>query len=146
MRAGAPASVQVSQLARDLYRMGPAGRRRLKTAFERAGRGALSDAKSRASWSRRIPAAIKAQPMVGTGLANRVGVQLRVSVAAAPHARPYEGLGQGGSFRHPVFGRDRWVSQNTRPYIWPAVRGRIPQITADVDTAYEAAARECGFR
>lgn len=56
-------------------------------------------------------------------------------------------MGQGGTFRHPVFGnREEWVSQATRPYAWPAIRGRIPQITADVGTAYENAARECGFR
>jgi hypothetical protein len=139
-----PGSVQLSQLARDLYRMGPAGRRRLAKAFRDAGQPLEADAKSRASWSSRIPAAIKVSPMTGAG--DRVGVQLRVSTANAPHARPYEGMGQGGSFRHPVFGRDRWVSQATRPYAWPAVKAAGDRIQPAIAAAYEDAARECGFR
>ncbi|TKJ24363.1 HK97 gp10 family phage protein [Blastococcus sp. CCUG 61487] len=140
-----PASVQMAQLARDLHRMGAAGRRHLRVAFERAGRAAESDAKSRAgSWSTRIPAAISARSEVRP---DRIGVVLRASASSAPHARPYEGLGQGGSFRHPVFGRrDRWVTQPTRPFLWPAVRGRRADIAAACADAYEAAARDAGFR
>lgn len=125
--------------------MGPAGRRRLRVAFERAGRSAESDAKSRAgAWSSRIPAAISMRPNIG---GDSIGVTLRASAAAAPHARPYEGMGQGGSFRHPVFGnRERWVDQATRPFLWPAVRGRRAEITAACAAAYEDAAREVGFR
>lgn len=124
--------------------MGPAGRRRLKVEFQRIGQAALSDARSRAgSWSARIPAAITARPMVG----DKVGVQLRTSLTKAPHARAYEGItAPGDSFRHPVFGTDRWVDQRTRPFLWPAVRGRRKQMEAAATAAYEAAARECGFR
>ena len=79
----------------------------------------------------------------------RVGVELRVS-KGVPHARPYEGISQQGStsyFRHPVFGnREVWVSQNTRPYLWPAVRGRARDMRAAVEQAFEDAARESGFR
>lgn len=124
--------------------MPAAMKRRMRAEFTRAGQGALSDARSRAgSWSRRIPAAINGKP---ESSGDRVGYTLRVSVAKAPHARAFEGLGQGGSFRHPVFGRDRWVDQNTRPYVWPAVRGRSAGMNAAIGAAYEDAARECGFR
>ena len=76
-----------------------------------------------------------------------VGVQLRVSSANAPHARPYEGMGQGGQFRHPVYGnRENWVAQATRPYAFPAVRATADKILPAIGDAYEAAARECGFR
>lgn len=84
-----------------------------------------------------------------------VGVQLRISVAKAPHARPYEGISQQGSldqFRHPVYadpdkGRKEWtwVSQQTRPYAWPAVKAASDKILPAIGDAYEAAARECGF-
>ena len=135
----------MAQLARDLHRMGPAGRRRLRTEMERAGQSALSDARSRAGqWSRRIPASLSLRSDMRE---DRFGVQLRASASAAPHARPFEGIGTGGQFRHPVYGhRDRWISQATRPFMWPAVAGRREQITQSVAAAYEQAARECGFR
>lgn len=140
----ATGSVEMAKLARDLHRMGAAGRKRLKRAMEQAGQAALSDARSRASWSSRIPSAISLRPEVR---GDRFGVSLRVSASAAPHGRPFEGLGGGGQFRHPVFGdRETWVPQATRPYVWPAVRGRAPQVTAALGTAYEEAAREAGFR
>jgi hypothetical protein len=134
---------EFSKLQRDLYRMGAAGRRRLGKAFRDAGQGMLADARARAGWSSRIPSAISVQAMTGGG--DRVGVSLRVSSGNAPHARPYEGMGQGGSFRHPVFGRDRWVPQATRPYAWPAVKAAGDRIQPAIEAAYEDAARECGF-
>lgn len=135
---------QVTQLSRDLRKMPLATRKQLRRKFEQAGQGALSDAKSRASWSHRIPAAISGK---GTATADKVGYELRASSAQAPHARPYEGMGGGGTFRHPVYGnRENWVSQATRPYLYPAVRGRMGAITAAIADAAEQAARECGFR
>lgn len=140
-------SVELSRLARDLHRMGPEIRRRMKADFERAGQGARSDARSRAgTWSRRIPAAISLRSFADPGR-GRVGVELRVGTRNAPHARPYEGIGGGSYFRHPVFGRrTQWVAQATRPYALPAVRGRAPQVSAAVADTVEAAAREAGFR
>lgn len=144
--AAQPASIQFSALARDLNKMGPAQRRRLRTEFDRIGQAALSDARSRAgAWSRRIPSAISTRPITDT-TRGRVGVELRVSKDKAPHARAFEGLGQGGSFRHPVFGRDKWVTQATRPFVWPAARGRAADAQRAVQQTFEDAARECGFR
>jgi hypothetical protein len=104
----------------------------------------LADARSRASWSSRIPSAISVRGSATNE--NRVGVELRVSAASAPHARPFEGMGQGGSFRHPVFGRDRWVAQATRPYAFPAVRAASDRIAPQIAAAFEDAAREVGFK
>lgn len=141
---GATGSQELARLARDLHRMGPAGRRRLRNAFVAAGGPLEADARSRASWSSRIPAAISVRPLM-SDTRGMVGVQLRVSAANAPHARPYEGMGQGGHFRHPVYGRDVWVSQATRPYAFPAVKATADKILPAIGDAYEAAARECGF-
>lgn len=78
---------------------------------------------------------------------NRLSVQLRVSAQAAPHARPFEGLGESGQFRHPVYGHtDRWVPQTTRPFALPAVTAAREKLLPAIGDAYEAAARECGFR
>lgn len=141
-----PASFQFSQLARDLHAMGPEIRRQLRDRLTAIGSPLLADARSRAGWSTRIPAAIAVKPLLSEARST-VGVELRVTVGPnAPHARAYEGSGQAGTFRHPVFGRDRWVPQSTRPYAWPAVlakRADAERLTAD---AVEAAARAASFR
>lgn len=145
-----PASQQFAQLAKDLHKMGPAQRRRLRVEFTRIGQSTLSDAKSRAgAWSSRIPSAITATPITDMGR-GQVGVVFRVS-RSVPHARPYEGISQQGSvsyFRHPVYGHTerKWARQNTRPYLWPAVRGRANDARRAVEQTFEDAARECGFR
>lgn len=144
--ASAPASLQFDQLARDLNRMGPVQRRLLQAAFTRIGQSALSDARSRAgAWSSRIPAAISTRAITDT-TRGRIGVELRVSKTQAPHARAFEGLGRNDTFRHPVFGRSRWVDQKTRPFMVPAAQGRAADARRAVEETYEAAARECGFR
>lgn len=149
-RASVPASYQFTQLQKDLNKMAPKQRRRLRTEFDRIGQAALSDARSRAgAWSTRIPSAISTRPIVDV-MRGRVGVELRVSMSV-PHARAYEGISQperSGSFRHPVYGHTdrKWADQKTRPYAWPAVRGRAPAAQRAVEQTVEAVARECGFR
>lgn len=144
------ASVAASQLARDLHKMSRAQRKALRARILPLAGPLLTDARARASWSTRIPAAISVRPVVDHAR-GRVGVQLRVSVADAPHARPYEGLSRQGSssyFRHPVFGdRDaEWVPQETRPFAWPAVVARGKDLRNAAAAAAEDAAREAGFR
>ena len=149
-RSATPASYQFSKLQRDLNQMGAKQRRRLRTEFSRIGQSAASDAKSRAgAWSTRIPSAISTRPIVDI-MRGRVGAEVRVS-KSVPHARAYEGITQperSGSFRHPVYGHiDRkWADQKTRPYLWPAVRGRQNDMRQAVEQTVDAVARECGFR
>lgn len=155
-------SLQMAKLAQDLYKMGPRGRRQLSRRLTKLGQPMVADARSRASWSTRIPGAITVRPATSAA-SSRVGVALRVSAAKAPHARPYEGLGSAaaagtayegwgmfgggaGGFRHPVFGhRDRWAWQDARPYAWPAVNAAASNARDEILAAYEDAARECGF-
>lgn len=137
-------ATQVAELARDLYRMGPAGRRALGSRFRDIGQPVLQDAQARASWSSRIPSALSVRANVRD---TRIGIELRAAAAAAPHARSYEGLGGGGQFRHPVFGnRDNWVPQATRPFALPAVLANEGRAAEACAAAYEDAAREVGFR
>jgi hypothetical protein len=137
--------------------MGPKQRRRLRREFTRIGQAAASDARSRAgAWSSRIPSAISNRALVDQGR-GRVGAEVRVS-KRVPHARAYEGITQQGSrvkFRHPVFAdpnkpRSEWTwtekNSQTRPYLWPAVRGRRAEMTRAVEQTVDAVARECGFR
>lgn len=156
-RSAMPASYQFSRLQRDLNAMGPKQRKRLRQEFLRLSFAARSDARSRAgAWSRRIPSAISNRALVDMGR-GRVGAEVRVS-ARVPHARPYEGISQQGSrvkFRHPVFAdqnkpRSEWTwtekNSETRPYVWPAVRGREADMRRAVEQTVDSVARECGFR
>lgn len=126
-------------------------RRMLRTELTRIGQSTVSDARSRAgAWSRRIPSTITGKPIVDAGR-GRIGFELRVDVSeAVPHGRVFEGISQQGSstyFRHPVFGNtERWVSQPTRPFLWPAARGRAADMRRAVEQTVEDAARACGFR
>lgn len=154
-RSAMPASYQFSQLQRDLNAMGPKQRKRLRVEFARIGQAATSDARSRAgAWSRRIPSAISTRPLTDVGR-GRVGAEVRVS-RRVPHARPYEGISQQGSisyFRHPIYpdpdkprSEWKWRDQKTRPYLWPAVRGRQNDMRRAVQQTVDTVARECGFR
>lgn len=150
-RSRLPTSYQFSQLQRDLAGMSRVQRRQLRAEFARVGQAAVSDARSRAgAWSRRIPSAITGKPITDA-TRGRVGFELRVDVSeSVPHARVFEGISQQGSssyFRHPVFGNaEVWVSQPTRPYLWPAVRGRAADLRRGVEKAVDDAARDAGFR
>lgn len=119
-------------------------RRELRANIADAGRVVLRDAQDEASWSTRIPGAMRMQARTS---GHRIGVFIRVDATKAPHARPYEGLSDRRStFRHPVFGdRDTWVSQEQRPFLAPsAARGRAGLQQAAID-AIQKAARSRGF-
>lgn len=155
-----PAPTEFGRLPTDLRSMRPKLRRQLRKQLREAAEPIAADARRRASWSTRIPGAIKVVPGVARG--SQVVVRFRVSAAQAPHARPYEGLsGRGGTsfFRHPVFGgrawrqtrhgvmvsADPWVSQQTRPFIEPALRAGRDKALRAVDAAIQQSARDSGF-
>jgi hypothetical protein len=102
-----------------------------------------ADVKAGYGWSSRIPGAVS----VGTAFtAKRTGVFIKVNSKRAPHARPFENGGKPGSFRHPVYGRDTWVSQAARPTIFPRTQRRMPDVETAAGKAVEEAARAAGFR
>lgn len=127
----------------DLRAIPREARRDLTPVLKRAGEGAAAQARANASWSTRIPGAIRVQVRYGRV---RTGVLVRVAARLAPHARAYEGLGVPGSFRHPLFGDwDRAVSQARRPYAWPAVVATRDETGRQIAGVVEAAARRHGF-
>ena len=114
---------EVSLLARRLGRIPLEMRAHLKPQLYAAGRIIADQAKRNASYSRRIPAAIR----VTSRLSSSGGVVIRVSASRAPHAKALEGRTRAGTtktaFRHPVFGNgDVWVGQQTRPFLHRAVQ------------------------
>lgn len=133
-------SVQVARAASDLRAFAATVRREVRPAIQKAAEPIVADARRRASWSRRIPKAIR------VSVAKR-GVNIVVSSARAPHGRVFEGIRGNSSFRHPVFGhRDRWVEQATRPYLSPAVEAGRGKVRAELVSVVEDAARKHGYR
>lgn len=131
---------QLADASRELRGMSKEVRKETRPAIRKAAEPMVAAAKSNASWSSRIPGAIK--------LSNtRRGVTIRVNKAKAPHARPYEGITGGGQFRHPVHGhRSRWVSQATRPFLDPAVKAHRGKVREALVKVVDDAARRHGFR
>lgn len=119
----------VSELARTLGGVPTEMAAGLREELPHIGETLMRRSQDNASWSDRIPDAHYLK--VGLG-ATTGGVTVGVDQTAAPHARPYEGLSAGGSsgfFRHPVYGNDWWVSQDTRPFLAPAVEETRPELT-----------------
>lgn len=126
----------VGEIPRDL-------RKRLRPKVRAAGNIVARDARLRASWSTRIPAAIR----VRTAFAKSPGVRVSVDLRKAPHAKPYENEGRPGKFRHPVFGnRSNWVTQKARPFLGPALQAKSDAAAHDIADAVDRATRDAGFR
>lgn len=127
----------VRLLAAKFGRMPDDLRKSLRPKLLDAARVVVREAQSNASWSSRIPGAIKA----GASVTSSGGALVRVDRKAAPHARPYEGVGLGTDmFRHPVFGnRDVWVSQKTRPFLFPALQSKQDEARSKIAEAVKSA-------
>lgn len=120
--------------------MSTAVRREIRPALKDVAEPMVAAARANASWSTRIPKAIRLSVL-------KRGVEIRVSKKRAPHARPYEGIGGNDQFRHPVFGdRSRWVSQKTRPFLDPAVKAHRSKIRPRLFQVVEEAARRHGYK
>lgn len=117
----------------------------LRPALLQAAQLVADQAKENASYSTRIPAAISVSSRVSTN----GGALVRVDSAQAPEARVLE-LGNAGSrnaatFRHPVFGTDTWVIQDTQPFLFPAVKQKKDEAVALIREAVISAARLGGL-
>lgn len=131
------------KLIQDLRKMPDGVGRRLGKEFKTAAQVVAADARQRASWSTRIPGAIKVQVSRSR---SRPGAQIVVP-KHLPHARLYEFGADRRGFRHPVFGHmDRWVQEARRPFIVPAMRAHRDAFLAAAGKAVDAAAREAGFK
>ena len=143
-----PRDSELDRLVADLSGLPRNVRRQAQPALERAARPIERDMKQRASWSSRIPGAIRiTTSRAGLFGAKRApGVRLIVDASKAPHARAFEGIASGrATFRHPVYavaGRQRvWVAQKARPFFAPAIVAGQAGVIRAVDEAIQAAAR-----
>lgn len=131
------------EIARDMRRLPEETRKAIRPALRKAGEMIAHEAKVNASWSSRIPSSIRVETSFRQ---NREGVIVRAGNANSPHARPYEGLTSSGStFRHPVFGRDVWVAQTERPFLFPAAEAGQAAATEAVASALDDVGQSLGF-
>ena len=138
--------------------------RLMRQEMKVAAQPVVADAKSRSSWSTRIPRTIKASTTMK-------GVSIRAGGKSAPHAAPYE-VGSksapAGYLRHPVFGhreqvvsrgvttrRQHYVSktgqpvnmvlQKTRPFMGPALMAQQDKVAELMMPVLDKYARSIGF-
>lgn len=137
-----PASVEVEGLPeflRALRRYAPEVRKDFNREARTAANVIVSEARTRAGWSRRVPASVTVGPTV-TG--QEVGV--RISRRVARHGPLYERGSKGtpGVIRHPLFGnREHWYSTPVRPFLAPAVEANESSVIEAMLRAVASAQR-----
>lgn len=108
----------------------------IRRAVAQAAQAFVVDVAQDASWSSRIPSAVRTKTSFA---AKGSGVRVFVDSRKAPHARPYEGMAPGGNeskFRHPVFGNENvWVTQATRPFFRKNVEKHREKVLDAIETA-----------
>lgn len=126
----------------DLRRLSRETRKEVRPKLKEAGEIIAADARSRASWSSRIPRTVRVRVSFRAG---GEGVTVAAGGARAPHARPYEGTTQN-PFRHPVYGnREVWVAQPARPFLNPAAAAKADEAGRAIEQALAEAAKALGF-
>jgi hypothetical protein len=158
-------SVRVSG-ERDLYRLkkdldaaSKGLAKELKRGIENAGEPLRGKVAVAASWSRRIPRAVKVNTRF---TAKTTSVVITVNAKQAPHARPLENAGRPGFFTHPVpvnarrsrRGRaaqavrgQRTVKQPARPFFFNTITDDDRRMTREaVDKVADRIERLAGFR
>jgi len=119
----------LSRLAADLRLAAPAAWKGARVALKAAGQIVADDAKSRASFSSRIPGSIKVRVTSGGN------VKVVAGGEQAEDAAPLENHGRSGTFRHPVFGGDTWVDQPSRPFLAPALAAHEGEVAEAIENA-----------
>lgn len=114
----------------------------LRRGMAAAAGPAVESVKRSAAWSSRIPGAVRAQPYF---TARRAGVRIIVDATKAPEGRPLEHGGESGTFRHPVFGQNTWVTQPARPFFYSALE-KSTEVEAAMWTVMDAVALKGGMK
>lgn len=133
----------LSQLYRDAKAAEGTIQVELRRGIKAAAQPVVDAVKEDASFSSRIPGAVK---LKSSFAAKGASVAVVVDGAAAPEAKAINHGGRGGTFRHPVFGnRDVWVDQAAVPFMATGPRRAQPQADAAMLEAMDRIARSLGF-
>jgi len=124
------------QVQRILKEVDPQLQKQLRKDLRSLSDEVVAEARAAASWSEKIPPAIR--PMSGA----TVGVRVLHKVAIATLNERKQ-----GKWRHPVFGR--WLpnqkDQIARPSVWPVVNRHRPELERRAGVMVRAALREAGL-
>lgn len=137
---------QLGKLARDLKAL-EGGKKQvaaLRKSLKAAAQPAAAQVRANASWSTRIPAAVAVR--VAFTAKRGAGVSVFVGRRKAPHARPFENDGKGGTFTHLTFGKQPAVAQQARPFFFDQMESHMPKVEKAALEAMDEAARAAGFR
>lgn len=129
----------------------------MKREMRQAADPIVQRVKAEASFSKRIPPAVKASTRFTK---KTVGVLITVNAKQAPHARPINNDGQSGFFTHPIpiraastrRGRLKQarkgdqVKQKARPFFYGPIVAADHDVEAAVLRAADKALRQAGFR
>lgn len=134
-------------LARDMRALDKALLPALRKGLKAAARPVVDAAKANAAGiSPHLPATIGTQASFSK---SRPGVFIRANAARMPAGKQalpglFERGRRGGdarAWRHPVFGRNAWVTQATRPYLQPALAAHANGAVQEIVKALNDAAR-----
>lgn len=107
-------------------------------------RPVVSEVKTAASFSTRIPKSVKTRVSFA---AKHAQVKIYADRRIAPEAAPLEHGGRAGTFRHPVFGdRNVWSNQPAHPTFYPTINAHRDQISAEIAKVLDDVATEAGFK
>lgn len=132
----------MEEIAKDMRAIPTETRNAIRPALRAGGEFVAREAMVNASWSTRIPGSIKVEVSFRS---ERESVRVVAGGTNAPHARPFEHLGEPGTFRHRVHGRDVWVAQAARPFLFPAGESAEPVATASIRQALDDVGASLGF-
>lgn len=115
----------------------------LRRGIKAAAKPMVDGVKSAASFSSRIPGAVRTKASFA---AKGATVTITADPKAAPEAAPLNNGDRGGTFRHPVYGNtDNWVSQTAHPFFVTGARSGQPASERAMQGVMDAIARKLGF-
>lgn len=121
----------------------------LRRGIKAAAKPVVDRTKERASFSTRIPGAVKVQTRFP---AKGASVTVTVDSKRAPHAAPINNQGREGTFRHPVYPdptKERsewnWAPQQAHPF-FPRTANDVPaQVETEMLRVMDEIAHKLGF-
>ena len=117
--------------------------RQMRPMMRQSAQKPLAEVKRNASWSRRIPGATKISVRFTKRFA---GTAIVTDKNKARHARPIEHRGKPGTFRHRVFGTNKWVKQKARPFQAPVAKTWFKQADRDIAEVVDKVIKPLGYK
>lgn len=116
----------------------------LRRGIKAAAAPMVRGVKAEASWSKRIPGAVKTSVSFAKKGAT---VKIVVDAKRAPEAAPLNNAGKSSAFRHPVFGsRENWVNQKSRPFFLVGAKRGFKEADAAMVKVMDEIAAKLGFK